>query len=143
MAVSPNFPMMKSSKGKRYLAAFMLFAVVWMNGFQVVALQGVAWARMFSEYNELMSPSEALEFTVSGRELCGVCLLADDIREEMNDSFDDFDNARPSTTNFSNLEESVLARVFLRLWGETDVSARRLEGVDGRLSVPPPRSLRV
>ncbi|MCH6258764.1 hypothetical protein MLD52_19555 [Puniceicoccaceae bacterium K14] len=87
---------MELPRFRQFMAAFMLLALAWANGVHVVALQGMAWVKMYDEYSESMSVSEALDYTLSGKELCGGCVIAEDLRTSMDDVLDDFAESRVS-----------------------------------------------
>lgn len=75
---------------KSILALIVLFNIGFSNGFHVVALQGVAWVKMYTEYNEVLSAKDALDITLSGKEICGICQTAEEIRSGMDDTLEDF-----------------------------------------------------
>jgi hypothetical protein len=68
----------------------LLATIGFSSGLHVVVFQMYGWARMYLEYSEYMSSEEALELTFSGRELCGVCEAADNIRDQMEHTFSVF-----------------------------------------------------
>lgn len=75
---------------KKFAGILLLATIAFSSGLHVVVIQVYGWARMYLEYSEYMSSEEALELTFSGREMCGVCEAADNIRDQMEHTFSDY-----------------------------------------------------
>lgn len=67
-------------------ALLCLCAVLLASGFHTVALQSYGWARMYDVYSDSLPSAEALELTFSGDELCGICVLSQELTGNLNDS---------------------------------------------------------
>jgi len=75
---------------KKSLGIVVLLIVLFANGLHVAALQGYAWTMMFLEYSETLDTAGAFEATFSGRELCGVCLVSQEVKAETDEALSDF-----------------------------------------------------
>lgn len=73
-------------------ALFAVAILLFSHGFHVAALQGMAWARMYADYQQSLPPLQAIEHTIAGNELCNVCRLSIHLREKANDALDGFLN---------------------------------------------------
>lgn len=58
------------------------------TGFHIAAIQGVAWANMYADYQQSLSPIEAIERTLSGEEPCNLCKMSFELREEADEAPD-------------------------------------------------------
>jgi len=72
------------------LALAAIASVALTIGAHILALQGVAYVRMFSEYQKTMSAEEAFELTFSGKEICGICVAVDQIQVDLDQTLQDF-----------------------------------------------------
>lgn len=125
---------------RRNLAALLLLAIVWVNGFHVFTLQAVAWTKMYQEYASLMSAAEALDFTISGKDLCGVCLVAEDLRSDMDETLDAFmASGQFGFVSVIFVDEAVSFEGALEVVQDVSVSERQLVAVVDGLATPPPR----
>lgn len=68
---------------RRLGALLALSAVLLASGLHTVAMQSYCWAKMFDVYNEFVSVPEAVEMTLSGQDLCGVCILSEETQKSM------------------------------------------------------------
>ncbi|MEM9160631.1 MAG: hypothetical protein AAGB46_16405 [Verrucomicrobiota bacterium] len=71
---------------RRLMAITALLSLAFSSGLHVIVLQGIAWTRMYAEYQKIMPAAQAVELTFSGRELCGICMTADEIQAEMEET---------------------------------------------------------
>ncbi len=67
-------------------ALLCLCAVLFAGGFHTVALQGYAWFRMYNAYSQSLPAATALELTLSGEELCSICVISQQMLDDVNDS---------------------------------------------------------
>lgn len=126
-------------KFKSTLALLAMLSIALSNGFHVVALQGVAWVKMYSEYSEILSSSDALELTFSGQEICGICIAAEEVRGNMDKMLNDFAEGNNRRV-IVDLEVFDVPDVALGLDGHCLVNSTRFPS--GRVCVPaspPPR----
>jgi hypothetical protein len=72
------------------LALAAIASVALTIGAHILALQGVAYVSMFSEYQKTMSAEEAFELTFSGKEICGICVAVDQIQVDLDQTLQDF-----------------------------------------------------
>lgn len=85
----PN-PFQMARFARTILALTAIASVALTIGAHILALQGVAYVRMFSEYQKTMSAEEAFELTFSGKEICGICVAVDQIQADMDQTLQDF-----------------------------------------------------
>lgn len=125
-------------KLKATIALLAIASLAVVNGVHVVALQSIAWVKMYQEYSELVTASEALELTFSNVEICGICLAADEIREDMEDILDDFSSATATQVVALERYGPSLAPA-LSLGTKLIDHIDRKVGVPSRPTAPPPR----
>jgi hypothetical protein len=58
---------------QRGFALFNALAVLGLTGVPLASIQLWGWGTMFARYVEIMPVSDALEYTLSGQEMCGYC----------------------------------------------------------------------
>jgi len=125
---------------KRALAIAALISIGLSNGLHVAPLQAFAWFRMYSEYSEIMPAFEAVSVTFSGKELCVICLAADNIRADMEGVLGDFVLSSSSmlfamlAIGLSPKKPDVVRRNGFRN------ACRPLMGYCSLLDAPPPRA---
>lgn len=125
---------------RKTLAVAALLSIAIVNGFHVVALQGLAYARMFSEYQQTMSVEDAFSLTFSGREVCGICVAVDNIRSGMDAALSDFANTanQPIECNLSICRPAAIPPEPMIEYGIPPNSER--DGLPRETVSPPPRS---
>lgn len=95
---------------------------------------------MYQEYASLMSAAEALDFTISGKDLCGVCLVAEDLRSDMDETLDAFmASGQFGFVSVIFVDEAVSFEGALEVVQDVSVSERQLVAVVDGLATPPPR----
>lgn len=67
-------------------ALLCLCSVLLASGFHTLALQSYGWARMFAAYSDSLPSAEALELAFSGDELCGICVLSQELTGNLSES---------------------------------------------------------
>lgn len=71
---------------RRAGALLCLCAVLFSSGIYSFGIQAYGWYRMYDAYSETLPASEALALTFSGDELCGICVLSEDSRQDLDDN---------------------------------------------------------
>jgi len=57
------------------------------SGLHTVGIQAYAWGTMFKAYSQVLPIWQAIETTLSGEDLCGICELSQGFQDGMDESF--------------------------------------------------------
>ena len=71
---------------QRFVAALCVTSLLISSGWYAVALQIYGWARMFDAYHASMPAAEAINIALSGEELCGICVLSEEARKDLDET---------------------------------------------------------
>ncbi|MCH6258158.1 hypothetical protein MLD52_16470 [Puniceicoccaceae bacterium K14] len=131
----------KNTGTQRLTAAIAIISIALSSGLLVVIMQLIAWTSMFSEYSQVASFSDSLELTFSGNEICGICLVADEIQEDMDETLDSYHG---SNTQFLIPLPNGTARVKAPMHSRAPYAEsfqHALKAIPPPNSSPPPRAL--
>ncbi len=93
---------------------------------------------MFKAYSASMPASEAIELTFSGLELCGVCLIAQELSKDLADSLE-FAFAEKSPLATPSVDSGAPARPAARPIGYLQARTRTPPKIVNEFEPPPPR----
>lgn len=129
---------MRSKLQALVVAASLLLSL----GFHVAAIQGVAWARMYTDYQQRLSPIDALEQTLSGVELCGICQLSIELRDQADEALNSF-YTTPSILLLAPTQEANLVAAPKASYHFLSIPHSRIPQATIREIEPPPPKSRI
>tara|TARA_B110000037_G_scaffold192667_1_gene227049 strand:+ start:237 stop:614 length:378 start_codon:yes stop_codon:yes gene_type:complete len=122
------------------LAIAALISIASTTGAHLIALQGIAYMRMFSAYQESMSATEAFELTFSGQEICGICAAVDDIQSNMDQTLSDYAQHYSQLILIANSTDTLSLHPVERRASIPITLITHLDETIHPLATPPPRS---
>lgn len=126
---------------QKVLAVAALVSIAGTTGTHLIALQGIAYIRMFSEYQATMPANEALELTFSGKEICGICAAVDDIQTNGDQPLSDIAQQYTQLILFATPSECISLHPVEKRAKRPVTFTKHPDETVLALATPPPRSV--
>lgn len=115
-----------------------LCSVLLASGFHTITLQLYGWARMYDAYSDAMPSATALTLTFSGVELCGICVLSQELNQDQDDRVE-FALGKQTPLALPNLNSPSLTLPKAKSFLGASSPPRNFQEIVLEFEPPPPR----